>query len=193
MEISQYQVRDRDTVLQVLRLGLKDQERYAALLDPPEDNGFFEREWREHEDGLTQEPDNWWVARDRSRPTPTGGIAGILWMRYPTDRLGPYATVREIDVHPEYRNKGIGTRLLNHAEQLSRSTDAVMLLISALITNPAVRLYQRLGFTDFPDHYKNDKNPNHVVLWKPFRKDLIKELTSGQSPRSDAGDRMPQP
>ncbi|MCK4304513.1 MAG: GNAT family N-acetyltransferase [Candidatus Eisenbacteria sp.] len=187
MEISRYEVRDRTAVLEVLRLGLRDQECYAALIAPPENDGFFEREWREHEVGLAQEPENWWVVHDESR------ITGILWMRYPTDILGPYATVREIDVHPEYRNKGIGTLLLKYAEELSRSTDAVMLLISALITNPAVRLYRRLGFPDFPDHYKNDKNPNHVVLWKPFRNDLIEETTSEQSAGGDAVNRAPQP
>jgi GNAT superfamily N-acetyltransferase len=172
MEISQYQACDRTAVLEVLCLGLRDQERFAALIAPPENDGFFEREWREHEDGLAQEPENWWVVHDEST------ITGILWMCYPTASLGPYATVREIDVHPGVRNKGIGTLLLKHAEELSRSTDALMLLISSFITNPAIRLYRRLGFTDFPDQYKNDKNPNHVVLWKPFQEELIKEVSS---------------
>jgi GNAT superfamily N-acetyltransferase len=166
-----------EAVLEVFRLGLQDQERYARLVTPPEDDGFYDREWREHEEGIVRNMDDWWVADDRSE------VVGFIWMQYPMDELGPYATVREVDVHPEHRNKGIGTLLLKHAEELSRSTDAVMLLISGFITNPAIRLYRRLGFTDFPDCYKHDKNPNHVVLWKPFRADLMKmNMSEQQSP-----------
>jgi ribosomal protein S18 acetylase RimI-like enzyme len=187
MEIQRYRAQDRDAVLGVFRLGLKDQERYARLVVPPENEGFFQQEWREHEEGLAQEPENWWVTHDGST------VTGILWMRYPIGSSGPYASVREIDVHPEHRNSGIGALLLKHAEQLARSTDAVMLLISALSTNPAVCLYHRLGFTDFPDRYENDKNPNHVVLWKPLRQDLIEGMSSEQPAGGDAEERAPQP
>lgn len=170
MQIRPYEHKDRKVVLEIYRSALKDQERYAGLVSPPEDDGFFEREWREHENSLRRQPKNWWVAHDGKN------IVGILWMQYLTDSLGPYASVREIDVHPHYRNRGIGTLLLSHAEQLSRAADVVMLLISGFITNPAIRLYRRVGFTNFPDRYKNDKNPNHVILWKPFRKDLIEKV-----------------
>jgi hypothetical protein len=44
-----------------------------------------------------------------------------------------------------------------------------MLLISAFISNPALRLYRRLGFTDFPAQFRMDLNPNHIVLWKELR------------------------
>jgi hypothetical protein len=44
----------------------------------------------------------------------------------------------------------------------------VMLFISAYRTNPAVRLYRRLGFTDLPSAHRLDRNPNWEVLWKPL-------------------------
>lgn len=169
LKIGRYHPGDKKAVLEILRLGLQDQERYAGGVVPPENAGFFEREWAEYEEGLAQEPKNWWVIRDGAR------VAGILWMRYPMDRLGPYATVREIAVHPEYRNKGLGTRLLNYAEKLSRSANVVMLLISGFVTNPAIRLYRRFGFQDFPERYKENKNPSYAVLWKPFRENLMEE------------------
>jgi hypothetical protein len=41
MEIRVFRNEDKQEVLEILRLGLKDQEHYAGLVDPPEDDGFF--------------------------------------------------------------------------------------------------------------------------------------------------------
>jgi GNAT superfamily N-acetyltransferase len=124
---------------------------------------FFDREWHELTKNLQDEPENWWVAVDN------GKVVGIMWLSYEIGSLGPYASVGEIDVHPAFRNSGIGTKLLAKAEELVRSSDAVMLLIGGFISNPAIRLYRQVGFVDFPDVYREDKNPNHVVLWKPLK------------------------
>jgi ribosomal protein S18 acetylase RimI-like enzyme len=55
-----------------------------------------------------------------------------------------------IAVLPSYRGQGIGTRLLSHlCDQAKHSYQAISL--SVIATNPAVRLYQRLGFVQVSD------------------------------------------
>lgn len=162
--IRKYSAADREDVELLLRLGLEEQERHAAASIPPENEEFFETEWAEHIAGLDAEPEAWSVATDAS-----AAILGCLWLRTLRDPLGPYRSVREIVVAPKARGRGIGTALLMSAEAEARASDAVMLLISALKSNPAVRLYRRLGFVDLPGRFRADPNPNHVVLWKNFK------------------------
>jgi ribosomal protein S18 acetylase RimI-like enzyme len=166
MKIRLYEDEDQDDLLNVLEEGLKVQETYAAEINPPENDGFFQEEWEEHLSGLKENPEEWSVYEKNGR------IVGLLWLRFLPDELGPYATVREIIVTSEFRNLGIGTQLLDHAEDLARKRSVDSFLISGLISNPAIGLYRRQGFTDFPDKFKNDKNPNHVVLWKPYSERL---------------------
>ena len=154
---------DRAAVTRLLRLGVKEQAELAAQLDPPEDDEFFQTEMAELRAGLTSDPGGWWVAL-----APSAAVLGCVWLRLDEDRLGPYATVREIVVDSDARCRGVGTELLRVAEAAARDTDAVMLLISGLANNRAIELYRRVGFTDFPSEYREDPNPNHVVLWKPF-------------------------
>ena len=158
-----YRPNDRAAVERLLRRGLKEQVEHAAACVPPEDEGFFESEMAEHLAGLESEPGNWWVAE-----ADDGGIIGCMWLRALKDALGPYRSVRQIIVAPDHRGHGLGGRLLGLAESIARASDAVMLLISGLQPNPALRLYRRLGFEDFPDAYREDTNPNLVVLWKDF-------------------------
>lgn len=148
----------------LLRRGLREQEVFAAAVDPPEDAGFFEAEMAEHLEGLDRVPEAWRVAVDER-----GTVTGLLWRDGGRDRLGPYATVRQIIVAPSERGRGVGTALLRTAEAEARATDAVMMLISAFRSNPALRLYRALGFVDFPPPFRLDPNPEHVVLWKCFR------------------------
>lgn len=160
--IRSYSSEDREEVLLILREGLSIQEKYASIISPPENVGFFAEEWEEHTKGLNQFPEEWWVYQNEER------ITGILWTRFQMDKIGPYGSIREIIVAGDYRNLGIGTRLVKHAVGLAIDRGADFFLISSLVSNPAVRLYRRLGFSDFPDRFKEDKNPNHVVLWKPL-------------------------
>ena len=50
-----------------------------------------------------------------------------------------------------------------------------MLLISGFRNNRALELYRRQGYTDFPDRFREDKNPNNSVLWKPLAEKLLGE------------------
>jgi len=151
---------DKEQILRLLQLGLKEQEQFAAACDPPEDEGFFVEEFAEHRAGLDDQDGVWSVAVDN------GTVLGVLWLRFETDSLGPYGTVRQIIVDPIHRRRGVGTQLLEEAEVRVRRSDAVMFLISAFRSNSALRLYRSLGFSDFPEEFRLDNNPEHVVLWK---------------------------
>jgi len=54
--------------------------------------------------------------------------------------------VSQIQLLPEHQGKGIGTKLLEEVLANARAAGLVVTL-SALKINPAVRLYRRLGFT----------------------------------------------
>jgi len=159
-------------VLKLLDIGLREEAVFAAQCDPPEDDGFLEAEIVEHRDALHARRDEWVVALDSS-----DSVVGVLWMRFNVDPIGPYGSVRQIIVDPARRRRGIGTLLLRYAEDQIRAADSAFFLISAFRTNPAWKLYRSLGFSNFPDEFKEDKNPEHVVLWKPLR-ELARPQTS---------------
>ena len=54
--------------------------------------------------------------------------------------------VCEIHLVPEFRNRGIGTALLTHAEEDARHSGFTLMALTTLTTNPARRLYERFGF-----------------------------------------------
>jgi ribosomal protein S18 acetylase RimI-like enzyme len=54
--------------------------------------------------------------------------------------------LNELDVLPEYRNRGIGAQLMAHAEQSARDRDFREMWLTTETNNPAIRLYERHGF-----------------------------------------------
>jgi ribosomal protein S18 acetylase RimI-like enzyme len=169
LEFRRYRAGDRPAVERLLGIGLREQEAFAAACEPPEHEGFLDNELQEHLEGLVEEPENWIVAAKGDER-----VLGCLWLREELDPLGRYSTVRQLIVDPQHRSTGIGSGLLRFAEDLARAAGTVMLLISALRTNPAWQLYRAIGFVDFPEEHREDKNPEHIVLWKPFRPGLGK-------------------
>lgn len=79
-------------------------------------------------------------------------VIGVSWVRlFPADTPG-YGTITpeipelSIAVLPDYRGRGIGSRLLDAILTCIRSKfEAVSLSVSA--GNPALRLYERFGFS----------------------------------------------
>ena len=55
--------------------------------------------------------------------------------------------ISELYVDEALRNRGIGGRLLRHADELARRQRASRICLETGITNPALRLYERHGYT----------------------------------------------
>lgn len=88
------------------------------------------------------------MARERSQPPADNKI--ILLNRRPigrmlVDRNEPAILLRDIALLPEYRNAGIGSRLIQELMQEATAAGKPIQL-HVVISSPAVRLYERLGF-----------------------------------------------
>jgi ribosomal protein S18 acetylase RimI-like enzyme len=73
--------------------------------------------------------------------------------------------IRLVDVAllPEHRNRGLGTRLLGGVMERARAAGKP-LTIHVEGFNPALRLYERLGFRRIGEH-----GPYFLMEWKPER------------------------
>ena len=103
---------------------------------------------------IVQQPELSQYVHDWGQPDDMGVIAladekpiGAVWLR----QIKAYGYVDDktpelsIAVLPDYRGQGIGTRLMQELLATVRSQYAALSL-SVSIDNPALRLYQRLGF-----------------------------------------------
>jgi len=80
------------------------------------------------------------------------GPVGAAWYRFWTDAAHSYGYVDAatpelgIGVHPHVRGRGIGTALLLSLLETARCQSVGAVSLSVERDNPAVRLYQKLGF-----------------------------------------------
>lgn len=98
----------------------------------------------------------------------TGSLIGAAWSRlYPPDDPG-YGFVQEgipelsIALKPEYRGRGLGTRLMEALFEALKKQHFKGVSLSVDKRNPAIRLYQRLGFKIVADQ----QNPTMLLAWK---------------------------
>jgi ribosomal protein S18 acetylase RimI-like enzyme len=97
--------------------------------------------------GWGRRGDQGFAAIERS----TSRVVGAVWIRLFTAESKSYGYLADdapelsIALLPEYRNRGIGTSLLNRLIHETRSHFKALSL-SVSTDNPAVRLYTRLGF-----------------------------------------------
>ena len=79
-------------------------------------------------------------------------IAGAVWVRTFQGEFRGYGYIEEqtselaIALFEEYRNKGLGTKLMNRMIELLQAKDYPQVSLSITKGNHAVRLYERLGF-----------------------------------------------
>ena len=114
---------------------------------PPPRDILDHAELRRYVQGWGRPSDLGVLAVDRETSQPIGAA----WLRLLTGDNKGYGYVDEttpeltIAVLPAYRGKGLGTALLSHLLTMAQgSYPAVSLSVSP--ANPALRLYQRLGF-----------------------------------------------
>ena len=98
----------------------------------------------------------------------TVSLIGAAWVRlYPPDDPG-YGFVQgdipelSIALKPEYRGRGLGTRLIEALFEALKKQDFKGVSLSVDRRNPAIRLYQKLGFEIVVDQ----QNPTMLLEWK---------------------------
>lgn len=104
------------------------------------------------------------LARERSYPRVDNRIVllnGRAIGRLLVDRRETEITLTDIALLTEYRNAGIGTRLIKDLMSEAASTGKPILL-HVVASSPAVRLYERLGF------YKSGADAAYLEMkWEP--------------------------
>jgi ribosomal protein S18 acetylase RimI-like enzyme len=80
---------------------------------------------------------------------PRGGVRGVVVIRPEAGAM----LIENVAVHPRYQRHGLGSRLMQFAEDRARASGLGELL---LITNPimtrSVAFYERLGFAEVDRH-----------------------------------------
>ena len=80
-------------------------------------------------------------------------IIGIAWARFWTPDNHGFGWIDEqtpelaLAVAPQFRSRGIGARLIEALKSELRETGATQVALNVRADSPAVRLYQRLGFS----------------------------------------------
>jgi ribosomal protein S18 acetylase RimI-like enzyme len=117
----------------------------AADQTPPPREAIYQPDLARYVQDWGKEGDQGFVAIDDK----TGQPIGAVWLRFLIGENQGYGYVDDrtpelgIAVLPEYRGQGVGTALLNAL--VASPPGAISLSVAA--DNPAVRLYQRFGFT----------------------------------------------
>ncbi|HEX7332285.1 MAG TPA: GNAT family N-acetyltransferase [Pyrinomonadaceae bacterium] len=107
------------------------------------------------------------MARERSYPRVDSRI--ILLNERPIGRLlvdrgDASILLRDIALLTEYRNRGLGSRLITELMKEAAS-EGKPILLHVVVTSPAVRLYERLGF-----HRSGDETAAYLEMkWVPTK------------------------
>lgn len=99
------------------------------------------------------------VAKVNDRPV---GYIGI-WL------VAGEGHITNVAVHPDFRGKGVGNRLLTAAEELAVARGHRRLTLEVRTSNDvAQRLYRKLGYiaAGIRRQYYRDNNEDAIVMWK---------------------------
>jgi GNAT superfamily N-acetyltransferase len=128
---------DLDAILEMMR--------HMQLGDPWEEP-FDEPTVRANLAELLQNPVYGVAQIVREAGTPIAYL--VICFDYSLEYRGKGAWIDELFVEPTHRGKGIGTQLLDLAEQVSKEHHAKVLHLEVNHGNPAIELYRRRGFSD---------------------------------------------
>lgn len=106
---------------------------------------------------LTNKLSLWLVALDGER------VAGYIGSQSVLDG----ADMMNVAVHPDYRRQGIGRKLVEQLVAELQKTDVKFLMLEVRVSNePAIMLYQQLGFTEVGrrrNYYRNPKEDAYIL------------------------------
>jgi GNAT superfamily N-acetyltransferase len=74
--------------------------------------------------------------------------------------------LRHIEIDPEYQNRGIGSEIIQHVVDTGRKA-GVPVTLAVLAVNPAMRLYERLGFVAVETIDQGEKGLKSVMKAVP--------------------------
>lgn len=101
-------------------------EQQIGLWDSEKERAKFEEKWQE---------------QSFKKVYVNGELIGGFWVQ----EFDDYYQLRELQIHPDYQNRGYGTELLTSLTDKANSTGKELRL-RVLLGNPSVNLYKRLGF-----------------------------------------------
>ena len=111
-----------------------------------------------------------WVAEESDR------LAGFAIVEWTQEIGGVVAYIQTIEVAPEWRGRGVGSKLLQRVEESARLANAKAIWLHVDAENrPAIALYQRDGYLceGKVDHYYGRGRAGLI-----FAKDLPRELAA---------------
>jgi GNAT superfamily N-acetyltransferase len=137
--------------LSILRATLADLESLLLLMrhmqnDDPWAEPFDEHSVRKNLAELLREPRYGLGYLVREKESPVAYL--VICFDFSLEYRGKGAWIDELFVEPAHRGQGIGTRLLDLAETVSREHDALTLHLEVNHGNRAIELYRRRAFVD---------------------------------------------
>lgn len=122
---------DREHVEALFRSGRLSEHDQSE--DPGEDILNFEEAF------LDAEESGLWLAE-----TPEGRVVGMVGVRAKGDHVAELCRLR---VHPEFRNRGIGTALIRHALGHCRERSMLKVVLDSFVERTAaIALFEKFGF-----------------------------------------------